>query len=269
VIVAGSHRFTGAPRLAALGATRAGAGLVTLATGASTHPILAVTLLESTFLPIPDQADGVLEPEKAAELIRSVAGRYRAALVGPGLAPSPQTVSLVEMLVCGDVLPEGLALVVDAEGLNSLAQIERWSERARHPIVLTPHSGEMARLCGGEAKEIEANRLDIAPTKAMEWSAVVVLKGSPTVTAAANGSAIVNASGGPNLASGGTGDVLGGIIASLIAQGASPFEAAIAGVYIHGLAGDLLAKRHGDRGTLAGDLPDQLPGIIKAIRERQ
>jgi NAD(P)H-hydrate repair Nnr-like enzyme with NAD(P)H-hydrate dehydratase domain len=103
----------------------------------------------------------------------------------------------------------------------------------------------------------------------MEWSAVVVLKGNPTVTAASNGSAIVNASGGPNLASGGTGDVLGGIITSMIAQGASPFDAAIAGVHIHGRAGDLLAERHGDRGTLASDLPDQLPGIIKAIRESQ
>lgn len=269
LIVAGSHRFTGAPRLAALGAARAGAGLVTLATGTSTHPMLAVTLLEPTFLLLPDQADGVLEPERAAELIRNAAGRYRAVLVGPGLAPSPQTVALVEMLVCGDVLPETLALVVDAEGLNSLAQIERWYQRARHPIVITPHAGEMARLCGGEAKDIEANRLDIAPAKAREWSAVVVLKGSPTVTAAANGSAIVNASGGPNLASGGTGDVLGGIIASLIAQGASPFDAAISGVYIHGCAGDLLARGQGDRGTLAGDLPDQIPGIIKAIRERQ
>src|SRR5262249_15111927 len=98
LIVAGSHRFTRAPRLAALGAARSGAGLVTLATGASTHPVLAVTLLESTFLPLPDQADGVPEPEKAAELIRNAAGRYRAALVGPGLAPSPQTVALVQML---------------------------------------------------------------------------------------------------------------------------------------------------------------------------
>jgi NAD(P)H-hydrate epimerase len=269
LIVAGSHRFTGAPRLAALGAERAGAGLVTLATGASTHPVLAVTLLEPTFLPLPDQADGVPEPEKAAELIRNAAGRYRAALIGPGLAQSPQTVELVEMLVCGDVLPDALPLVVDAEGLNALAQIERWHERTRHPIVLTPHVAEMARLSGDEAKEIDANRFEIAPARAREWSAVVVLKGSPTVTAASNGSAIVNASGGPNLATGGTGDVLGGIIASLIAQGSSPFDAAIAGVYIHGCAGDLLARSHGDRGTLAGDLPDQLPGIIKAIRERQ
>jgi ADP-dependent NAD(P)H-hydrate dehydratase / NAD(P)H-hydrate epimerase len=186
-------------------------------------------------------------------------------------------VRLVEMLVCEDGLPEGLPVVLDAEGLNALAGVERWPERKRYPLVLTPHSGEMARLCDtphsgemarlcdGEGKEIEARRLDIAPAKARAWGVVVVLKGHPTVTAAPDGSTAVNATGGPNLASGGTGDVLGGMIAALIAQGATPFDAAVAGVYLHGRVGDDLAERYGDRGTLAGDLVPLIPTVIKSV----
>jgi NAD(P)H-hydrate epimerase len=156
-------------------------------------------------------------------------------------------------------------VVLDAEGLNALARIDRWPERTRYPLVLTPHSGEMARLCDGEGKEIEARRFDVAPEKARAWGVVVVLKGQPTVTAGPDGSAAVNATGGPNLASGGTGDVLGGMIAALIAQGATPFDAAVAGVYLHGRAGDDLAERYGDRGTLAGDLVPVIPTVIKSV----
>jgi NAD(P)H-hydrate epimerase len=269
LVVAGSRRFTGAPQLAALGAARAGAGLVTLATGASTHPILAAHLLEPTFLVLEDDAHGVLDPAPAVEEIRQAAARYRALLIGPGLAHAENTVRLVEMLVCEDGLPEGLPVVLDAEGLNALARIDRWPERKRYPLVLTPHGGEMARLCDGEGKEIEARRFDVAPEKARAWGVVVVLKGHPTVTAAPDGSAAVNATGGPNLASGGTGDVLGGMIAALIAQGATPFDAAVAGVYLHGRAGDDLAERYGDRGTLAGDLVPVIPTVIKRVVSSQ
>src|SRR5438067_497902 len=269
LVVAGSRRFTGAPQLAALGAARAGAGLVTLATGASTHPILAAHLLEPTFLVLKDDEHGVLDPASAVAEIRQAAPRYRALLVGPGLARVENTVRLLELLVCEDGLPQGLPVVLDAEGLTSLARIDRWPERKRYPLVLTPHSGEMARLCGGEGQEIEAQRFDVAPEKAREWGVVVVLKGNPTVTAGPDGSAAVNSTGGPNLASGGTGDVLGGIIAALIAQGATPFDAAVAGVYLHGRAGDDLAERYGDRGTLAGDLVPIVPTVIKSVVRRR
>lgn len=267
LLVAGSRRFTGAPQLAALGAARAGAGLVTLATGGSTHPILAAHLLEPTFLVLEDDAQGVLDPAPAAEAIRHAADRYKALLIGPGLAQDDRTVRLLELLLCEEGLPSELPVVVDAEGLNALAKIEHWPERRRHALVLTPHSGEMARLCGVKSAEIEGRRLDVAPEKAREWGVVVVLKGNPTVTANADGAAAVNSTGGPNLASGGTGDVLGGVIAALIAQGAAPFDAALSGVYLHGRAGDVLAERDGDRGTLAGDLPPALPPVIKAVRD--
>ncbi len=265
LVVAGSRRFTGAPQLATLGAARAGAGLVTLATGASTHPILASHLLEPTFLVLKDDQDGVLDPVAAVAAIKEAAARYKALLFGPGLAQSAATVQLLETLLCEDTLPAELPVVVDAEGLNALSKIANWSARTRHRLVLTPHSGELGRLTGLGHAEIEARRLDIAPEQARAWNAVVVLKGNPTVTASPDGQAAVNTTGGPNLATGGTGDVLGGVIAALIAQGAAPFDAAVAGVYLHGRAGDLLAERDGDRGTLAGDLPPVIPGVIKAV----
>jgi NAD(P)H-hydrate epimerase len=265
--VAGSRRFTGAPQLATLGAARAGAGLVTLATGASTHPILAAHLLEPTFLVLKDDEHGVLDPAAAAEEIRHAAGRYKCLLVGPGLAQAENTVRLLEALLCQEGLPPELPVVVDAEGLNALSKIDGWPQRVRHRLTLTPHAGEMARLSGGDAHEIDAGRFDVAPEWAQRWNAVVVLKGNPTVTANVDGSAAVNSTGGPNLASGGTGDVLGGIIAALIAQGAAPSAAAVAGVYLHGRTGDVLAERQGDRGTLAGDLLPEIPLVIKAVRD--
>lgn len=266
LVVAGSRRFTGAPQLATLGAARAGAGLVTLATGASTHPILATHLLEPTFLVLKDDEHGVLDPAAAVDEIRHAAGRYKCLLVGPGLAQAGNTVRLLESLLCEEGLPTQLPVVVDAEGLNALSKIENWPERARHRLTLTPHSGEMARLTGGDAHEIDAGRFDVAPQWARRWNAVVVLKGNPTVTAGPDGAA-VNSTGGPNLASGGTGDVLGGMIAALIAQGAEPFDAAVAGVYLHGRTGDVLAERQGDRGTLAGDLLPEIPVVLKAVRD--
>ena len=265
LVVAGSRRFTGAPQLATMGAARAGAGLVTLATGASTHPILASHLLEPTFLILKDDEDGVLDPTAAVAAIKEMASRYKALLFGPGLAQGDATARLLETLLCEDTLPGGLPMVVDAEGLNALATIDRWSTRALHPLTLTPHTGEMARLAGSNHAEIDERRLDIAPRKAREWGVTLVLKGNPTVTAAPDGTAAVNTTGGPNLATGGTGDVLGGVIAALIAQGAAPFDAAVAGVYLHGRAGDVLAERDGDRGTLAGDLPPVIPRVIKRV----
>jgi len=269
LVVAGSRRFTGAPQLATMGAARAGAGLVTVATGASAQPILAAHLLEPTFLPLPDDEHGVLDPGPAVEAIRHAASRVKALLIGPGLAQDDKTVQLVEQLLCQEGLPEGLPVLVDAEGLNALSQVDRWAERARHPLVLTPHSGEMGRLCGVPSSEIDVDRLGVAAERARQWGVVVVLKGNPTVTAGPDGASALNSTGGPNLASGGTGDVLGGVIAAMMAQGAPPFDAAVAGVYLHGRAGDVLAEQHGDRGTLAGDLLPVLPGVIKEVSSEQ
>ncbi len=274
LVVAGSPRFTGAPRLAALGAARAGAGLVTVATGGATQQLLAVTLVEMTFLPLADDpATGALDVDKALETIRPTLGRYRCVLIGPGLGQEKGTQGTVYALLAAlremgqDQRP---GVVVDADGLNALAAHVRWWELLPPWSILTPHAGEMGRLRAaagqeGGSRPVEANRLEVARSAAQAWGQVVVLKGAHTLVAAPDGRVAINPTGGPNLATGGTGDVLGGVIAGLVAQGAPPFEAAVAGAYVHGRAGDLLARRLGARGTLAGDLPGVIPGIIEGL----
>lgn len=262
LVVAGSLHFTGAPQLAALGAARAGAGLVTLATGRTTHPLLAAHMIEPTFLLLDDDEEGKIRAEGALMAIRKAASRYKSLLIGPGLAAGDETVLLVRRLISEGGLPDGMPIVVDAEALNSLATIEGWATRRRYPLILTPHAGEMARLCGVPNLTGGRHPFELAREKAQEWGCVLVLKGQPTVVGDGQGRAVINRTGGPNLASGGTGDVLGGVIAALAAQGASPFDAAMLGAYLHGRAGDVLAEIHGDRGTLASDLLPVLPTVI-------
>ncbi len=274
LVVAGSPSFAGAPRLAALGAARAGAGLITVATGRTTHPLVATSLVEATFIILDDDGlHGDLQPAQALERIRGVFSRYRCVLIGPGLGQEKGTQETVYALAHAlRDLPEQQRprLLVDADGLNALSERERWWELLPPRSILTPHAGELARLrkAGRQEQQTavkEEERLEVARRLSAEWGHIVVLKGAHTIIAAPDGRVAINTTGGPNLASAGTGDVLGGIIAGLAAQGAGPFEAAVAGVYLHGAAGDELAQRRGDRGTLAGDLPEVLPEILRTV----
>jgi NAD(P)H-hydrate epimerase len=155
-------------------------------------------------------------------------------------------------------------MLIDADGLNALSRLDDWW-KLRDDLVLTPHPGEMARLTGLTIDQIQADRIGVARTYAARWNAVVVLKGAGTVVARPDGEARINPTGGPNLATGGTGDVLSGIIGGLLVQGADRWSAAVAGTYLHGLAGDRLAQRHGDSGTLAGDLLSEIPLARRAL----
>jgi NAD(P)H-hydrate epimerase len=155
--------------------------------------------------------------------------------------------------------------VVDADALYALSTVPSWWERLKLPLVLTPHTGEMARLCGLTVDQIEADRFVVAATWARHWGQVLVLKGAPTVVAAPNGELSLNPTGNQLLATAGTGDVLAGVIAAFLAGGADPFTAARAGVYIHGLAADLAIETFGDRGMLAGDLLPLIPRAIQAV----
>ena len=159
-----------------------------------------------------------------------------------------------------------MPLVVDADALNFAARRPGVLEELETPLILTPHPGEMARLCGDDISEIQADRLGAAREKARETGAVVALKGAATVVAGPDGRCAINPTGNSGMAKGGSGDVLAGIIASLAAQGIPAFEAAAAGAYLHGLAGDLCAKRLGNRSMLPTDLIDALPEAIQSIR---
>ena len=262
VVLAGSQGFTGAAYLSATAAARSGAGIVKLLVAESIYPILAAKCVEVMATPVPEVAPGAvghLGHEAVARHFQSA----RAALVGPGLGRDSSTWRLVNDLV----LEIGCPLVIDADGLNALADNRRTLGRLPKDRVLTPHPGEMARLTGGPVSKDRTGRLELAASTAREWKAVVVLKGARTVVAAPDGQVSEDPHEVPALASGGTGDVLGGLIAGLIAQGLDPYTAAVSGVYIHGEAGRRVAFRLGDAGLLASDLLEEIPVVQKLLRE--
>lgn len=266
MVLAGSPPYPGSAYLATTAAGRVGAGLITLAVGPEMLPIYSVKLSEATFALLPGEQAA---PEKRAEaLLRALAG-YRVLVMGPGLGRSEATQIFLSRLLEGvRAMPdaERPRLVVDADGLNSLATFDRWWERLPRESILTPHPGEMGRLCGGqEVSGGGPDRLEIAQTKAREWGQVVVLKGACTITAAPDGRARINWRGNPALATAGTGDVLAGAIGGLLAQGMAPYEAASAGVFLHSRAGGIACETTGDAGLLASDLLPLLPRARKQI----
>ncbi|QIJ72625.1 NAD(P)H-hydrate dehydratase [Thermosulfuriphilus ammonigenes] len=259
LVVAGSPGKTGAAALAAMGALRAGAGLVTVAAGKGVNSILETKLTEAMTLPLPETSEGSLAPE-AIEPIFSFSKRLRAGVIGPGMGLHPGTKDLARKIILEFPHP----LVVDADALTVVAEMgPQMLGQSPAPRVLTPHPGEMGRIFGLSAREIQAGRLKYAQSLAQVTGAVVVLKGARTLIAEAEALAI-NPTGGPGMATGGSGDVLSGIIAALLAQGLPAFWAASLGVYIHGLAGEALAEERGPFGFLPTELADRLP---KTIRE--
>ena len=277
LVVAGSRNYVGAACLAARAAARAGAGLVTLATPESVYPLAAAQLTETIHLPLPEDGAGRLRPE-AADTLRELLPRYDCLAVGSGMGQAPGTAAFLERLLL-DAPGPARPTVVDADGLNSLAGLPDWWRRVDAPLVLTPHPGEMATLTGQTTAQVQQERVAAARRWAARWQAVVVLKGAITAIAApwaaagyetdaedGDGPVRLAPFANPGLASGGTGDVLTGIIGGLLAQGLAPFDAASCGVYLHGLAADTLSARLGSAGLLASDLVDELPLTIGRLR---
>ena len=263
MVFAGSHLYVGAAALAAAGAYRVGAGLVTLAVPRGIQPMVAPRLAEATYLPL-DEADGAAAPGAAAAIRHALDG-YDVLLAGCGL--STAAAGAVRSLVLGLDAPGLRGVVVDADGLNALAGVDGWAGRLSPGAILTPHPGEMARLTGLTVHDIQAERLGTAGEWAERWGVVVVLKGANTVVAAPDGRAWLSPFANPALASAGTGDVLAGVIAGLLAQGLAPAEAAACGVYLHGMAGDAVRTELGPAGLLASDLLPEIPRAIKALVE--
>lgn len=255
--LAGSARYRGAALLAAEGALRAGAGLVTLA---SVEPVLAAAsarLPECCLLPCIDGAEGGISPESLSLLRRQKAAVL---LAGPGLgytaqstARAAETHTLIQQLLSGFA---GCA-VLDADGLNAAAGLLSAGQPLPHPagaLVLTPHPGEMARLTGLSTGAVNADREGIARRFAQQWDAVVLLKGMRTIIAAPDGRCFVNPTGNPGLARGGSGDALAGILAALLACGLEAAEAAACAAWLHGAAADRAAAQRGEYGMLPQDL---------------
>lgn len=256
LLVCGSYGMAGACIMAARAALRCGVGLLQLAVDKKLYPILAQAVPEAVFT--------VLDPEsgrrESDEKLCAALEKSSACLIGCGLG------DLSELLAPA-VFSHGAApMVADADALNFLSRHPGVLEDVEAPLILTPHPGEMARLCGDEVREIQADRLTAARMKARETGAVVALKGAATVIAAPDGRCALNPTGNPGMAKGGSGDVLAGVVASLLAQGVPPFEAAAAGAYLHGLAGDLAAKRLTRRAMLPTDLVETLPEVFAALQ---
>lgn len=259
-IIAGSRRYWGAPALAGFGALRAGCGLVALTVPQALRPALAVQLPEATYPLVPDNDD---LGSASAEMLLDQINRYDALLVGPGLGPD--SAEFTATLFAATNLPP---LVIDADGLNHLAQQPDWWTRIPPGSILTPHPGEMARLVG-EAVD-DTDRIALALAKSAEWNHIIVLKGAYTIIASPNGSATLIPVATPALAVAGSGDVLAGIIVSLLAQGALPYDAARLGAYLHALAGQHAARSVGNAGILAREIADHIPAartiLLKASR---
>lgn len=263
LIIAGCATYPGAPILAARAAGRAGAGLVTLACGASLIPTCAGASPETTFAPLPEDVPGYVG-ESAIGYALAAAHRATAVLIGCGLGRHAATRVLVKAVVEGLQRP----YVVDADGLNALAEAPKWWTVLPPGGVLTPHPGEMARLTGMTVEEVQRDRFGVASHCAARWGQTVVLKGAYTIVAAPDGHLLVNPFANPALATAGTGDVLAGILVGLLGTGMAPADAAMAATYVHGLAADLWCRENGGQGLIAQDLIHRLPAALHAILDR-
>jgi hydroxyethylthiazole kinase-like uncharacterized protein yjeF len=262
VVLAGSLGLTGAAYLSATAAARSGAGMVRLLVAETIYPVLAVKCTEVMATPLDEVARGAVGHSSQGAVTRYME-TAAAALVGPGLGRDSSTWRLVAELASHVQKP----MVLDADALNALAQHPRTLQRLAGSRVLTPHPGEMARLTRRSIEEVQADRAETARRFSEKWKAVVVLKGARTVVAAPDGRVSVDPHEVPALGSGGTGDVLGGIIAGLLAQGSDPFCAAVTGVYVHAECGRRISELQGESGLLASDLLPQVPVVMQALRE--
>lgn len=260
LIVAGSRGMTGAASLAGEAAIRSGAGLVTVAVPETLHNIMEEKLTEVMTVPLPDDGNGSLSRE-AGKKILALLDDMDVLAIGPGLSQSPGVITLVRELLPSLKIP----CVLDADALNALAGETAIFNELKAPVVITPHPGEMARLMGIKPKNVQEDRIGNAVKAAADWKVVTLLKGARTVVATPDGVVYINSTGNAGMATGGSGDVLTGMIASLIAQGMKPARAAAAGAYLHGLAGDQAASDKGMMGLIASDIISALPAVTRGL----
>ena len=257
LIVAGSPGMTGAACLTAMGALRGGAGLVTVACPRGVQPVVAAKLTEALTISLPECVEGSVSSAAVAEIEKPLA-RADIVAAGPGLGTAPDTIEFVKRLLPAVARP----LVLDADALSALAGGIELLTRRSHPTIITPHPGELARMFGSSVEDIQSDRSAWAVRAAKETGAVCVLKGHGTVVSD-GGETHINETGNPGMATGGSGDVLTGLIAALLAQGLGPLGASRLGVYLHGLAGDLAARKLGQFSMIAGDIVDYLPDAFR------
>lgn len=261
-VIAGSLGYTGAACLTASAALRAGCGVCHLAAATSLLPLLVPKLTEVITWPFADEETGRLR-EAAYPAWKSALAAESVLAVGPGLGQHPETAALVHRLLREMKQP----MVLDADGLNLCTDYLDLLQNYPGPLILTPHPGEFSRLTGLTTARILARPVETAAEWAVKLGHILVLKGGPSVIAAPDGAVFINSTGNPGMATAGAGDVLTGLIAGLLAQGLTPLDAALCGVWLHGAAGDLARDHRGEMGMIAGDLLDALPGALQGVQK--
>ena len=260
LVVAGSREMPGAAALAGTAALRAGAGRLVIATPQGAALAVAAAVPEARVIALPETADG--GPSfHGLPLVSPLAGAVDAVVIGPGMVGPEVTLAFVQMLM---PLFRDVPVLLDALAMDAVRSARRFAQ----PVILTPHCGEMAHLCGMEKSDLQQEPLPMARHSAAAWNAVVALKGATTCVARPDGEAWVHELSVPGLGTSGSGDVLAGLIAGLAARGAAPEQAAVWGVALHARAGQALAKRHGELGYLARELAGEVPAIMHALGPR-
>jgi len=286
LVIAGSRGKTGAAFMCAKACLRAGAGLVTIGVPETLMDVFQSRVTEEMILPLPDRGDGTLSSKASDKILTFIADKADVLAIGPGISVTDDTQKLITALVLNSAAP----MVMDADAINALEGNKHVLRKAKAPVILTPHIGEMARLLqksapppippprGGRVREgvemsnselrteIEKDRINAAISFAKETGTYLVLKGAPTVIAEPEGSAFVNSTGNPGMASAGVGDVLTGMIAGLLGQGLNPLEASILGVFVHGLSGDIGTGKKGEHSLIASDIIDSIPDAFSSIK---
>lgn len=256
--ICGCYGMAGAAIMAGKAALRCGLGLLKTALPKSIYPIAASAIFESVFFPLEETPDGKIS-KCNIDFLLCEAEKSSAVLIGCGLSVCDNTEELINSFIENCTKP----LVLDADALNCVAKNTDILKKAKAPIIITPHPGEMARLVKSTPKAVNENRAEIAADFAKEYGVVTVLKGSGTIIASPEGRVMINRTGNSGMATGGSGDVLAGMTGSLLAQGANAFDAASAAVYLHGLSGDLAAEKLGKISMLPTDLIDEIPQAFR------
>lgn len=256
--ICGSFGMAGAAIMAGKAALRCGIGLLKTALPKSIYPIAASEIFESVFFPLEETPDGKISKNNT-DFLLCEAEKSSAVLIGCGLSVCDDTEELVNSFIENCAKP----LVLDADALNCVAENPDILKKAKVPIIITPHPGEMARLVKSTPKEVNQDRAEVATDFAKKHGVVTVLKGAGTIIASPDGRVMINRTGNSGMATGGSGDALAGMTGSLLAQGAKPFDAASAAVYLHGLAGDIAAEKLGKISMLPTDLINEIPQAYK------
>jgi NAD(P)H-hydrate epimerase len=274
LLIAGSKGKTGAAFMTAKACLRAGVGLVTIGVPESLVDIFQSRVTEEMILPLPDKGNGTLLCKASNSILEFLKQRANVLAIGPGISTSDEISDLVSLLIAKSRVP----MVIDADGINAIGGRTNVLKKSRTPIILTPHPGEMARLLKGSFKfqvssfklkdrnslqAIERDRINTAILFSRDKKIYLILKGVPTVIATPKGEVFINSTGNPGMATAGVGDVLTGMISAFLAQGLTPQNASILGVYMHGLIGDIVAKKKGERSLIASDIINTIPKFLK------